>query len=89
MIQGGYYGLKDWLKLDPEYLNSITDVRCGTTLRDYCRWNGLDYDDPYDLLRGLYRYTVYTIDLGEKAKPWQHVVIDPKAMNDLALDAQM
>ena len=87
MIQGGYYGLRDWLKLDEDYLSRITgthdDYPYETRLKDYCQWHGFDYEDPYDLLKALHLYRDANV------KPWQHVIIDPKAMNDLALDAQM
>ena len=78
MVQGGYYGLHDWLKLDEDYISKhIQD------LHDYADFNGLDWDDPYDLLWTLLFYH------NTARYPWQHPVIDPSAMNDLALNSQI
>ena len=78
MIQGGVDGMYHWLKLDPDYLQ----VHC-REICDLAYHSKTDIDDPYELLWILLEYT------GASSKPWMHPVIDPKAMNDLALDAQM
>ena len=78
MIQGGVDGMYHWLKLDPEYLETHCSEIC-----DFAYHSKVDIDDPYELLWILLHYT------GAFLKPWLHPVIDPKAANDLALDAQM
>ncbi len=78
MIQGGYDGMRNWLKLDPDYV-----TKHHMEIRDFADFNRLDYDNPYELLWTLLGYS------GADSKPWLHPVIDPKAINDLAMDAQM
>ena len=78
MIQGGYNGMRNWLKLDPNYV-----TKHHMLIRDYADFNGLDYDNPYELLWALLGHS------GADTKPWLHPLIDPKAINDLAMDAQM
>ena len=75
---GGYDGMQNWLKLDPNY---VTEHHMD--IRDFADFNKLDYDNPYELLWTLLGYS------GADSKPWLHPVIDPKAINDLAMDAQM
>ena len=78
MVQGGIDGMYHWLKIDPQYL----EVHC-SEICDMAYHSKTDLDDPYELLWLLLEYS------GASSKPWMHLVIDPKAMNDLALDAQM
>ena len=75
---GGYDGMRNWLKLDPNY---VTEHHMD--IRDFADFNKLDYDNPYELLWTLLGYS------GADSKPWLHPVIDSKAINDLAMDAQM
>lgn len=78
MIQGGVEGMYHWLKLDQKYLETHCSEIC-----NYASINNIDIDDPYMLLWTLLEYT------GASSKPWLHPTIDPKAINDLAVDAQM
>ena len=78
MVQGGIDGMYHWLKLDEQYL----EKHCSEIV-DLAYHSKTDLDDPYQLLWILLEYS------GASSKPWMHLVIDPEAMNDLALDAQM
>ena len=75
MIQGGYDGMRNWLKLDPDYV-----TRHHMDIRDFADFNGLNYDNPYELLRTLLGYS------GADTKPWLHPVIDPKAFSIIHKD---
>lgn len=78
MIQGGVEGMYHWLKLDEQYLSENCSEICNLAYN-----SKTDMDDPYQLLWILLEYS------GASSKPWMHLVIDPQAINDLALDAQM
>ena len=78
MVQGGVEGMYRWLKLDPDYLEQHCSEICNLAYH-----SKTDLDDPYQLLWILLEYS------GASSKPWMHLIIDPKAINDLALDAQM
>ena len=78
MIQGGIDGMFKWLKLDSKYLEEHCSEIC-----DYAYHRKRDIKDPYELLWILLEYSNYS------KKPLNHPVIDPKAINDLAVDAQM
>ena len=78
MVQGGVDGMYHWLKIDQQYLEENCSEIC-----DLAYHSKTDLDDPYQLLWILLEYS------GASSKPWMHLIIDPKAVNDLALDAQM